>query len=85
MNAKTAEDNNSSLGAGSEKQTQHQATGSVSPGTKGRAVAFWGSGKERMRERYGSVGTGQRTELERACSVVVRRQAEKFNQMLIRR
>ena len=40
MNAKTAADNNSSLGAGSEKQTQHQATGSVSLGTKGRAVAF---------------------------------------------
>lgn len=40
MNAKTAADNNSSLGAGSEKQTQHQATGSVSLATKGRAVAF---------------------------------------------
>lgn len=40
MNAKTAVDNNSSLGAGSEKQTQHQATGSVSPATKGRAVSF---------------------------------------------
>lgn len=40
MNAKTAADNNSSLGAGSEKQTQHQATGNVSLGTKGRAVAF---------------------------------------------
>lgn len=43
LNAKTAEDNNSSLGAGSEKQTQHQATGSVSPSTKGRAVASGGS------------------------------------------
>lgn len=40
MNGKTAADNNSSLGAGSEKQTQHQATGSVSLGTKGTAVAF---------------------------------------------
>lgn len=33
VNAKTAEDNNRSLGVGSEKQTQHQATGSASPGT----------------------------------------------------
>lgn len=47
LNAKRAADNNSSLGAGSEKQTQHQATGSVSLGTKGRAGAFEDSGKER--------------------------------------
>lgn len=39
MNAKTAVDNNSSLGAGSEKQTQHQATGSVSLATKAREAA----------------------------------------------
>lgn len=35
MNAKTAADKNGSLGAGSEKQTRHQATGSVSLATKG--------------------------------------------------
>lgn len=44
MNAKTAADNNSSLGAGSEKQTQHQATGSASLATKGRDLSAWRKG-----------------------------------------
>lgn len=66
MNAKTAVDNNSSLGAGSEKQTQHQATGSVSLGTKGRAACFLGL---RKREREGVLQrefeAGDSTERER--------------------
>lgn len=45
MNAKTAADKNGSLGAGSEKQTQHQATGSVSLATKGLGEGSgWGGG-----------------------------------------
>lgn len=35
MNAKTAADKNGSLGVGSEKQTRHQAKGSVSLATNG--------------------------------------------------
>lgn len=41
MHAKTAVDKSSSLGAGSEKQTWHQATGSVQLGTKGTAMDFF--------------------------------------------
>lgn len=47
MNAKTAADKNGSLGAGSEKQTRHQATGSVSLATKGLregSAQGWGGG-----------------------------------------
>lgn len=40
MNAKTAADKKGSLGAGSEKQTRHQATGSVSVATKDRGAGL---------------------------------------------
>lgn len=46
MNAKTAADKNGSLGAGSEKQTRHQATGSVSLATKGLGEGSgWGGAR----------------------------------------